>query len=79
MIPAVAAVGWISAVPASGRAVARVRGSTCSAIWRTGRDSVIAVAGTTVTARRFTKLLMVALRLLITVMLVTSRRLTERR
>jgi len=46
---------------------------------RTGRDSVIARAGTTVIALRLAKLLMVTLRLLITETLVTSYRLTERR
>jgi len=48
VIPAVAAVGRIGSVPITGRAVSSMRGSTCSATWRTGRDPAIAPAGTTV-------------------------------
>jgi hypothetical protein len=77
--PAVAAVGRIGSLPITGRALESMRGSTCSATWRTGRDAANALAGTTVIARRFAKLLKVTLRLLITVMLVTSRRLTVRK
>lgn len=78
-MPAVAAVGRIGAVPITGRAVSSSRGSTCCTAWRTGLNSAIALSGTTVTAARLAKLLMVMLRLLIAVTLVTLNRLTDRR
>ena len=71
MTPAVAAVGVMGCRPNTGRAWANWAAGIGRANCATGRDAAIALAGTTVAARRLAKLLIVTLLML--VMLVTFR------
>jgi hypothetical protein len=68
--PAVVAAGRRGCASKTGLACASCAGVTRWANPETGRDAAIALAGTTVAARRLAKLLIVTLRLMV-VMLVT--------
>jgi hypothetical protein len=71
------ATGCTGGAPTSGRAWASCAGSTRCANRATGRESVIALVGTTVAALRLKKLFTVTFRLMV-VKLVTWRTFTSR-
>jgi hypothetical protein len=76
--PAVAALGRSGCWPRIGRACANCCAVTGRATACTGRDAIIAAAGTDVAAPRLTKLLMVMLFLVMFVTLLTWLTLTRR-